>query len=570
MSLFRNAIAQTVASIARVPAHAVPVYRSKTADFTVPISKLVAKGISQKQLVALAQEWSRELAGTADAHYFQSIESNNNQLLFNINKRTLAQTTLLNQDPDSAHALHDDAAAATSKRDHVVIEFSSPNIAKPFHAGHLRSTIIGGYLARLHENRGFQVTKINYLGDWGKQFGLLGVGFGLFGCETKLLHDPIRHLFDVYVKTNAVAEKEESTIHADAREYFQRLENGGEAEHAVWSRFRELSIISYNEVYKRLGIDFDIVSGESMYGNAASEVIDELREKSLLVTEKNGAELVDLSDQDLGKAIVRKKDGTTVYLSRDIAAAKERHERLGFDRMIYVAGAPQNLHFKQLFTTLRLSGHTWAEDCQHVNFGMIHGMSSRRGTVVFLDDILNEATDRMLEILNKNPEKLAQINDPRQTAAVIGLSAVVIQDLKSRRIKDYHFDWDRILQSEGDTGPFLQYTHARLLSIERLGGVQVSEDCDLSHLDSPEAEALVHLLSLKDEILDQSLLQKEPTVVVQYLFRLARQCSKAIAVLRVKGAAEELARPRVLLFSVARRTIGELLRILGLEPLERV
>jgi arginyl-tRNA synthetase len=525
------------------------------------------------------------------------VSARNNQLMFDVEPRALVEATL--RDPDAWRrqiAVHGQGKAGHRT---ALIEFSSPNIAKPFHAGHLRSTVIGGYLARLYAAHGHTVHTVNYLGDWGKQFGLLGVGFKRYGDRDALAADPIRHLFDVYVATNQAAEDDPS-LDADARRFFAALEAGAETETALWQHFRDLSVASYETTYARLGVYFDEVAGESMYSTAAADIVTTMEVEGRVEEEANGALLADLAAHGLGKVMLRKADGTTLYISRDMAAATDRHTRIGFDEMLYVAGAPQTLHFKQLFEMLRMNGHDWSSTCHHVPFGAIRGMSTRKGTVVFLQDILDEARDRMATIIRANPAKLGGTDDIDTVAEAIGLAAVVVQDLKARRIKDYTFDWNRILKVEGDTGPFLMYTHARLCSIERVSMVMVDPRCDLTHLVEPEAIALVEIISRYvpnvgilrlarwrvqhsflpltgvrtlyryEETLNYSLDELEPAVLIQYLITLARQCSKAIAVLRVKDSPPEVALPRALLFRTARTTLGDGLRLLGLTPLERM
>lgn len=286
--------------------------------------------------------------------------------------------------------------------------------------------------------------------------------------------------------------------------------------------------------------------------------------------ERNGAKVVDLDSSGLGCAVLTKADGASTYLSRDIAAAHHRRETQAFDRMLYVAGGTQELHFRQLFRLLELSKTGSSVGCQHVPFGQVRGMSTRRGTVVFLAEILDEAGARMLEVLKRSQTKYAEIADPAAVAEAVGLSAVVVQDLKSKRTKGYAFEWDRILTPEGDTGPYLQYTHARLASIGRLSGAPVDPRCSVASLVEPEAARLVLQLSRWPEVINHSLNTHEPSVVVQYMLELARHGSRAIGSLRVKGAQEPEAVARMLLFHRTRQTLAQGLRLIGLTPLDRI
>lgn len=359
-----------------------------------------------------------------------------------------------------------------SSRKKIIVEFSSPNIAKPFHAGHLRSTIIGGFLANLYDAAGWDVLRINYLGDWGRQFGLLANAFELYGSEEKLEKDPIGHLFDIYVEINKVSKPEEDAIkekkeelkqaeekkqdtteleneiaameaksvNEKARQYFKRLETGDEEAFATWKRFRDLSIARYEKTYARLNIHFDVYSGESQVEMLRMERAVEQLRTSGLSEDSKGAVIVDLTKskdkntKKLGKALVKKTDGSSLYLTRDIGEAMKRYELYKFDKMLYVVSSQQDMHLAQLFKILELMGNNEvSERCQHVNFGMVLGMSTRRGTVKFLDDILRDVGEKMHEVMKRNEKKYEQVTNPEQTADTLGISAVMVQDMKGKR-----------------------------------------------------------------------------------------------------------------------------------------
>ena len=359
-----------------------------------------------------------------------------------------------------------------SSRKRIIVEFSSPNIAKPFHAGHLRSTIIGGFLANLYHAAGWDVIRINYLGDWGRQFGLLANAFELYGSEEKLENDPIGHLFDIYVEINKVSKPEEDAIkekkeelkqveekrqdttglekeiaamearsvNEKARQYFKRLETGDKEAFATWTRFRDLSIARYEKTYARLNIQFDVYSGESQVELWRIERAVEQLKTSGLSEDSRGAVIVDLTKSKdkntkrLGKALVKKTDGSSLYLTRDIGEAVKRYELYHFDKMVYVVSSQQDMHLAQLFKILELMGNNEVSArCQHVNFGMVLGMSTRRGTVKFLDDILRDVGEKMHEVMRRNEKKYEQVADPRQTADTLGISAVMVQDMKGKR-----------------------------------------------------------------------------------------------------------------------------------------
>ncbi|KAF9111870.1 hypothetical protein BGX27_004343 [Mortierella sp. AM989] len=457
------------------------------------------------------------------------------------------------------------------KNQKVVVEFSSPNIAKPFHAGHLRSTIIGSFVRNILAANGYDTLSMNYLGDWGKQYGLLAVGFERYGSEEKLLEDPIKHLFDVYVKINQDA-KENEAVHDEARAYFKKMEDGDEAALKIWSRFRDLSIVKYREIYARLNIAFDVYSGESQVTDGMERALKMLHEKKLL-TESDGALIIDLTKYKLGICVVQKKDGTTLYITRDIGAAIERYEKYGFEHMYYIVASQQDLHLKQLFKILELLEFEWAKKLTHLNFGMVGGMSTRKGTVVFLEDILEETRDTMHEVMKKNEHKYAQIEDPVEVADNIGISAIMVQDASARRIKNYDFDWKRMFSFEGDTGPYLQYAHARLCSIERKTEMEVNPNADLRHLEDSRAAAdLITMIARYPQIVRDTMSggKFEPVNIVGYAMKLSHHVSQALESMYVMGAEKEIAEARLYMYWSARITLGNAMRLLNLKPQERM
>jgi arginyl-tRNA synthetase len=455
----------------------------------------------------------------------------------------------------------------------AVIDFSSPNIAKPFHAGHLRSTILGNFVKNSLKANGWKTVALNYLGDWGKQFGLLAVGFEKFGSEEQLRIDPIRHLYDVYVKTN-VAAKENPEVDEAAREYFKKMEDGDPDAMVLWDRFRSLSIRKYKEIYDRLGIQFDVYSGESLVVKEMNQALNILEEKALTV-QNEGAKIIDLKAEKLGVAMIAKSNGTTLYLTRDLGAARSRKDTYNFDASYYVVGSQQDMHFKQLFRILNMMEYDWAKDCHHINFGMVNGMSTRKGNVVFLEDMLDQAKEQMLEVMKRNEVKFKQIQDPENVADLVGLSAIIVQDMGARRVRDYEFSWDRMLTFEGDTGPYLQYAHARMCSIERKSGFATIppplEEVDLSLLSEASIGPVLMLLAQYPDLVRNIQSNGfEPCTVTTYLFRLCRALSSVIDTLYVANQPDEIKKARVLFYWAARVTLGNALRLIGLRPLERM
>jgi arginyl-tRNA synthetase len=358
----------------------------------------------------------------------------------------------------------------------------------------------------------------------------------------------------------------------------QLINKGDQEALKLWKKFRDMSIVKYKEMYARLNVNFDVYSGESQYSlGQMQESLEELKEKGLLVPH-DGALIVDLKPFQLGTAVIGKSDGSLLYLSRDIAAAQARQQEYNFDKMIYAVGAQQDHHFRQLFKILELMGKQWVSNCEHVAFGLIKSkdgnMSTRKGTVVFLSDILNHVQEEMHTVMKKNEKKYAQIEDPDHVSDIVGISSIMIQDMSARRIKDYAFDWARMLSFEGDTGPYLQYAHARLCSIERQANFSVTgesvTELDLSVLSEPHAAAVMELVAAYPDIIKEISLSLEPCQLVKYALRLSHSVSSAYSELWVYGQEERLAKPRLALYISARVCLGNALRMLGLEPLERM
>jgi arginyl-tRNA synthetase len=494
----------------------------------------------------------------------------------------------------------------------MIVEFSSPNIAKPFHAGHLRSTIIGGFLANLYEGAGWDVIRMNYLGDWGKQYGVLAIGFDLYGNEEELVKNPIGHLYDIYVRVSNVQHEEAEQMKAlkaeaaelkkegkdaseqeakvkkieaegideQARKYFKGMVDGEPKALGIWKRFRDLSIEKYKQTYARLNIHYDDYSGESQVKDESMDLAAKIMWEKKVCEESEGAVIVDLTkhSKKLGKAVIKKKDGTSLYLTRDIGAAMERVEKYHFDRMIYVVASQQDLHLAQLFKIEELMGRKDISDkCQHINFGMVLGMSTRKGTAKFLDDILRDVGDKMHEVMKTNETKYAQVNNPEQTADTLGISAVMVQDMKGKRINNYTFDMDRMCSFEGDTGPYLQYAHARLCSIYRkavdadpsLAQLDLTS-ADLSLLKEDKAVELVRQLASWPDTFLNTLKTQEPTTVLTYLFKMAHALSSSYDHLQVVGSERNVMVARLALYVAARQVLYNGMRVLGLSPVERM
>ncbi|XP_026700264.1 probable arginine--tRNA ligase, mitochondrial isoform X1 [Athene cunicularia] len=458
---------------------------------------------------------------------------------------------------------------STVPKQKAVIEFSSPNIAKKFHIGHLRSTIVGNFIANLKVALGHEVIRMNYLGDWGMQFGLLGVGFQLFGNKEKLKTSPLQHLFEVYVQINKAAEDENTK--KLAKDFFRKLEEHDEQTLSLWKQFRDFSIDEYIRIYKRLGVHFDEYSGESFYQEKSKEVLKMLENKGLLQKTIKGTGIVDLSEKkDLSSfSTVMRSDGTSLYITRDLAAAIDRMNKHNCDTMIYVTDKSQSNHFQHLFQILKLMGYDWVERCQHVSFGLVQGMKTRRGEVIFLEDVLNEVRSRMLQNM-ASTKTTKEIEDPMETAEKVGLAALIIQDFRGLLSSDYQFSWDRAFQSRGDTGVFLQYTHARLHSLEQMHGNEQLTDINVACLQEPDAISVLQHLLRYDEVLYRSSQDLQPKHIVSYLLTLSHLAAMAHKTLPVKDSAPELAQARLCLFQAARSVLANGMKLLGITPVTQM
>lgn len=572
-------------------------------DFLLPVPRLRIKG---KKL----DELSAELAASFDGHpLLQKPVPSGIHLPIFFASRSLPRLLLpyifqrgSYYGHDSAVGLRDPSAPHLGRKK-VIVEFSSPNIAKEFHAGHLRSTIIGAYIANLYKSMGWDVVKVNYLGDWGKQFGLLAVGWERFGSEAELARVPLKHLLSVYARTSALFKPEQDAskrardqgldtveiesrgLFAERNAFFSRMENGDLEAVALWERFRRISVQQYELMYARLNIEFDVYSGESQVQPASMEAVENLLWEKGVYEERNGSWVIDFEkhgSKGLGFAVVRGRTGTTTYLLRDVAAAIEREQLYNFDKMIYVVSTEQDLYFKRLFKTLELIGRAdLASRLQHINFGKVEGMSSRLGNAKLLGDILDQSNEAMHEVMRRNTQKYAQVVNPEAVAEAVGISAVMVQDMSGKRIHNYEFDMARMTSFEGDTGPYLQYCHARLNSILRraeLTGADLAaypaDNPVVLETDLAEKQHCVDLLRLMAQYPDvtaTALGNLEPSTILTYLFRLAHQLSSCYDVLQVVGAegGRNVMLARAALYEAARQVLENGMKLLGLNPVER-
>ncbi|ARU60002.1 arginine--tRNA ligase [Tumebacillus avium] len=448
----------------------------------------------------------------------------------------------------------------------VTIDLSSPNIAKPFSMGHLRSTVIGNALANILEKLGYNPVRINHLGDWGTQFGKLIVAYKKWGSEEAVRANPIPELLRLYVKFHDEA-KEHPELEDQGREWFKKLEDGDEEAAQLWQWFRDESLKEFNKTYELMGIKFDSLHGEAFYNDKMDRVVKELEEKGLLV-EDEGAMVVKLDEYDMPPCLIKKSDGATLYATRDLAAALYRQDSYQFAKALYVVGGEQRLHFKQVFKVLEKMGYDFAKEMHHIPFGMMlkdgKKMSTRKGKVILLDEVLQNAIDDVKKVIaEKNPT----LENANKVAEQVGVGAIIFHDLKNFRLNDINFSLEEMLTFEGETGPYVQYTHARANSILRKAGYVENAGVTLPEgaLEGPEAWAVVTLLLNFPNIIQRAGEDFDPSALGKYIIDLAQAFNKFYANVRVLAEDEAVKQARLQLVAATATVLKEGLRLLGLE-----
>ncbi len=453
----------------------------------------------------------------------------------------------------------------------VAIDFSSPNIAKPFGIGHLRSTVIGNAIGKILRFRGFETIGINHLGDWGTQFGMLMVAFKRWGDEEKIQSSetPVLDLNDLYVKANAES-KEDASIRDEARAWFKKLEDGDPEARRLWNWFKKLSLEEFERIYRRLGVTFDHFTGESFFNDRLDATVERL-EQAGLVKESQGAQVVDLEEFGMPPCLLRKSDAATLYATRDLAAALYRHEDYGFDTCLYVVGSPQSLHFQQFFKVLELLGVEWAQSLVHVPFGLIKfegvKMATRLGNLILLDEVLQTAVDKVRQAIEEKNPALAGKDE---VAESVGIGAVIFNDLRNRRVKDINFRWEDVLNFEGETGPYVQYTYVRFTSILRKAEKKPGESGDASLLATDEERLVLTKLEQFPETVRRAAAEYEPSIVSMYLLELAGLCNSFLHKHRFLSDDVPLTQARLRLAHAVRQVLGNGLHLLGMTPVEEM
>lgn len=455
----------------------------------------------------------------------------------------------------------------------VIVEYSSPNIAKPFHIGHIRSTVIGNSIYKIYDFLGYDTMRINHLGDYGTQFGKMICAYRRWGNKEDVIKEPIKSLLSYYTKFHVEAEKDPA-LEDEARAIFAKLEKGEPEEVELWQWFRDESLKEFNRVYDMLGITFDSYNGESFYSDKMPRFVQELKDKGLLV-EDAGAQIVKLDEYDLPPALITKSDGSTLYITRDIAAAVYRKETYDFYKNIYVVASQQNLHFQQWIKVIELLGYDWAKDCVHVPFGLVSmeegTMSTRQGRVIFLEDVLNRAVEQTRQIIK---EKNVNTENIDETAKEVGIGAVVFNELSNYRIKDYVFSWDKVLNFEGETGPYVQYTHTRACSILRNAGddavAKAKAGFDAKYITSESAHRLMSLIYELPEVIVEAGEKYEPSIVTRHIVDISQAFNKFYHDEHILVDNEDEKIAKIALVLAAKTAIKNGLGLLGMKAPEKM
>jgi len=537
---------------------------SSLGDYAFPCFKLAKAMRKAPQMIA------KDLAeAIAKEELFSRAENVNAYVNMFIDGKTLAAIAL----SDVVERREDFGRSTLGGNKPVIIEFSSPNIAKPFHIGHIRTTVIGNSIYKIHDFLGYKTIRINHLGDYGTQFGKMIVAYRHWGNKEDVTASPISTLLSYYIKFHEEVEKDPS-LDDQAREVFSKLEHGSEEETALWQWFRDESLKEFSRVYEMLDIEFDSYAGESFYSDKMGAVLDTMREKGIL-EKSQGAEIVDLEKYGMPPALITKSDGSSLYITRDVAAAIYRKKTYDFYRNIYVVGAQQNLHFQQWFKILELMGYEWSDQCVHINFGTVSlaegTLSTRKGRVVFLEDVLNKAVEQTKQVII---EKNVNTESVEETAKMVGIGAVIFQELSNGRIKDYTFSWDKTLNFDGETGPYVQYTHARAASVLRNGEVDESklswEGIDWSYVSEGSAYELIKLIYDFPAIVVEAGEKYEPSVVTRHIVDVAQAFNKFYHDEYILVDNEEEKAAKLLLTYAAKQTIKNGLKLLGIKAPEKM
>jgi len=535
-------------------------------DYAFPCFSL-AKEL-KKSPVAIAEEIKQKIEqGLENNKEISEVNAVNGFLNFKLNKNYIAKEVVEEFEKEKQHF----GAGKLEKVQNIVIDYSAPNIAKPFHIGHLRSTVIGQALYNIYKFLGYNVTSINHLGDYGTQFGKLIEGYKRWGTEYDIENNPIDELTKIYIRINNLCKEDESVLE-ECRNNFKKLEDGDEYCTTLWKKFRDLSLKEFNKVYDVLGIKFDSLNGEAFYSDKMPEIINIL-EKAGKLEESEGAKVVKLGEE-MPPCLIIKSNGSTTYATRDLAAIKYRAETYDFDKAIYVTSYEQILHFKQVFETAKYLGLApkYTNGLVHVPFGMVLSkdgkMSTREGKIIKLEDLLNEAIEKSRKVIeNKNPN----LENKEEVAKKVGIGAVIFNDLANSRIKDELFDWDTMLNFNGETGPYVQYTTVRAKSVLEKAGYQPDiKDVNIEKMNDIDSQKIINQLYNFNNILKSVTEKEEPSILARYLIDLAQNFSSFYNNCHIITEDKELQNARLYITYMVKTVLEKGLNLLGIQVPEKM
>lgn len=544
---------------AEVDALVQPAKDTALADYCLPCFKFAK--LMRKAPQTIAEEIAQTIPND---ELIESVEAVAGYVNFKLSKAAFAKSVV-----DDAFAKGENYGASDEGNGKTIcIDYSSINIAKPFHMGHLSTTAIGASLYKIYNKLGYNVVGINHLGDWGTQFGKLIVAFKKWGNKSDIEARGVRGLLDIYVKFHKEAEKDES-LNDDARRWFKLIEDGDKEALELFSWFKDLTLKEISRTYDRLHVKFDSYAGESFYNDKMQPVLDEIAAKGLSESSE-GATVVKFPNDEMPPCLLIKADGATLYATRDLAAAFYRKNTYDFYKSLYVVAYQQNLHFKQLFKVIDMMGYDWAKDMEHVAFGMVSiedgKLSTRDGNVVFVEDVLDKARDKALEIINaKSPD----LENKTQVAEMVGTGAVIFGVLSNNRIKDIVFSYDKVLNFDGETGPYVQYTYARCCSLLKKIG-DIGDICDYDTLKKDDAYELIKLIEKYPSVLKEAGKRYEPSLITRHLLAIASQFNKFYIEQNIMNSEENERNARLKLVKITRDILRSGMALLGIDCPEQM
>ena len=530
---------------------------SDMGDIAFPAFSLAKVERKAPQMIAA------EIAEKINSQAFEKVVATGPYVNFFLDKSAISEAVI----KEIIEKGSDYAQQTEGKEQNITIDLSSPNIAKPFSVGHLRSTVIGDALSNIFKKMGYNTIKINHLGDWGKQFGLLMVAYKKWGSKEAVEANPIDELLKLYVRINAEIENDPA-LDEEGRLWFKKLEDGDPEATQLWQWFRDESLVEFNRIYKLLNVEFDSLNGEAFYNDKMDEAVQILEEKGLL-EESRGASIVNLDDVELPPAMIKKSDGATLYITRDIATAIYRARTYNFVKNVYAVGQEQSNHFKQLKAVLKKMGFDWSDDMIHVDFGLVtknrQKLSTRKGNIILLEPTLQEAISRAkAQIEAKNPD----LENKEQVAQAVGVGAVKFYDLKTDRRNGYDFDLEAMVSFEGETGPYIQYAYARIQSLLRKADFQPNAQANYS-LNDAESWEIIKLLQDFARVIKRASVNYDPSLIAKYAISLAQAFNKYYAHTRILDESPERDSRLALSYATA-VVLKEALRLLGVEAPEKM